>query len=1034
MLPLTSNAAASLTDLNEWRAKVLNRLLGSLLVLGGLVAIPSMWLSWQEGLWHLPVVDLLSLAMLAVLRATSDRWSLLLRTGGLLALCHGLAISLMLTLGPVAQVYLMPMPVFAVLLIGPRHAWWSLPLNMLTMLFIGQFAPTQWIGQSTDGLPPAPWWVITLNFSFISAMITLTAALLLRGLTETQQHLRSSIESLKEGQLALQAAHRETLLNSCALAQLNDMVLITAQRHALDPEPKIVFVNEAFVNGTGYTLEQVLNRSPEFLWDPQPRASVMQQLRACLQDQRPLSTDVLLHRKEGLPLWVALDITPFTDLQPGETHVVCIQKDVSERRQAESALRASEEALQQITLQMPGVVYRLHINHEGQRRYEYVSPGVRELYGVSAEQAMADPTLIESFRHPEDASRVEHALRQSRKRNERINIEFRIVLRDGEEKWVQVTSSPPIEVADGIVRAGVILDITDHQRAEQTLRDSEARWKLALESTGDGVWDWYPQTGAEIFSRRFLEMYGFAEGELPNLARAMDNRTHPEDIPAMIQARQDHIAGRTPTYVNEHRILCKDGSWKWVLSRGMVIARDSQGQPLRMIGTHTDITRWKQSEALIWQQANFDSLTGLPNRRMMRDRLEQDMRRSRRENTTLALMLIDLDHFKEVNDTLGHDHGDRLLLEAARRIHQCVRQTDTVSRMGGDEFTVALPNLTSSLRVESIAQQIITSLSAPFQLDHERAYVSASIGIALYPSDAQDIDELLKHADQALYVAKDNGRNRFSYFTPALQDEAQTRMRLANDLHTALAEQQLLVYYQPVVDLASGRIHKAEALLRWQHPVRGMISPGQFVPIAESSSLIVPIGDWVFREAVRQVGIWRDQHHPSFQISVNISPVQFRNAPTQVPGWIEHLQSIGLAGNSVVAEITESLLLDATAAVSRQLDQLRAHGVPIALDDFGTGYSSLSYLQKLAIDYLKIDQSFVRELGSQPRSLALCKAIISMAHELGMKVVAEGVETAEQRALLLQAGCDYGQGYHFARPMPAAAMTAWLAEQRSPSP
>ncbi len=315
-------------------------------------------------------------------------------------------------------------------------------------------------------------------------------------------------------------------------------------------------------------------------------------------------------------------------------------------------------------------------------------------------------------------------------------------------------------------------------------------------------------------------------------------------------------------------------------------------------------------------------------------------------------------------------------------------------------------------------------MSAQFKLGGERAYVSASIGITLYPGDAEQIEDLLKNADQALYVAKDAGRNRFRYFTPELQEQAQHRVSLANALRHALDRQQFQVVYQPIVDLRGGRIHKVEALLRWQHPERGPISPAVFIPIAESSGLIVEIGDWVFRTAARQAVEWRKTLHPQFQISINRSPVQFRNDAAARPTWVDHLKSVGLPGDSVVVEITEGLLLDAANGVSEQLLAYRDAGIPVALDDFGTGYSSMSYLQKFDIDYLKIDRSFVSGLDQGETSRAMCKAIIVMAHELGMQVIAEGVETEEQRDWLQRAGCDFAQGYLFAKPMSAAALEA----------
>jgi diguanylate cyclase (GGDEF)-like protein/PAS domain S-box-containing protein len=445
------------------------------------------------------------------------------------------------------------------------------------------------------------------------------------------------------------------------------------------------------------------------------------------------------------------------------------------------------------------------------------------------------------------------------------------------------------------------------------------------------------------------------------------------------------------------------------------------------VALFSDITEKKQSEELIWRQANFDMLTGLPNRRMFRDRLEHEIKKEHRAGLALALMFIDLDHFKEINDTLGHHVGDDLLVEAGRRISACTRESDTVARLGGDEFTIILSQLTDNSHVEEIAQTIIARLAEPFLLGDEIAYVSASIGITLYPSDARDVEQLLKNADQAMYVAKSQGRNRFSYFTSALQEAAQNRLRVINDLHGALADNQFRVYFQPIVDLASGRIHKAEALVRWQHPERGMVGPFEFIALAEETGLIIEIGNWVFQESARWAKRWSEMCPDGFQVSVNKSPVQFKTeGNTCEETWLAYLDELGLSGASIVIEITEGLLLNADMQVADKLLKFRDAGIQVAIDDFGTGYSSLAYLKKFDIDYLKIDQSFVRDLATDPESMALSEAIIVMAHKLGLKVIAEGVETEEQKDLLDAAGCDYVQGYLFSRPVPPEEFEALL--------
>jgi diguanylate cyclase (GGDEF)-like protein len=504
---------------------------------------------------------------------------------------------------------------------------------------------------------------------------------------------------------------------------------------------------------------------------------------------------------------------------------------------------------------------------------------------------------------------------------------------------------------------------------------------------------------------------------------------HPEDAQRIADHIQLELDSREADFVveTEIRTLCTDGSMRWMRVRFKSLI-DAQGCKYKLTGVSQDITEKKRTEEVIWQQANFDPLTGLPNRRMFQDRLEHEIKKSHRDGSPLALMFIDLDKFKEVNDTLGHDKGDILLTEAAQRIAACVRDSDTVARLGGDEFTVILSELDDPSSIERIAHAIINALVAPFQLGDKTAFVSASIGITLYPDDAPNLEMLMSNADQAMYASKSAGRNRFSYFTPSLQEAALNRMHLINDLRTAVAGDQFRLHYHPIVELASGNICKAEALIRWQHPTRGLINPAEFVLLAEESGMILEIGDWVFREAAKQVLRLRSTHHPEFQISVNKSPIQFRNDERYFKDWVSHLHQLGLPGQCITVEITEGLLLDATPNVQAKLLHLRDSGIQVALDDFGTGYSSLSYLKKFDIDYIKIDRSFVRNLTATSDDMALCEAIIVMAHKLGLKVIAEGIETATQRHLLAAAGCDFGQGHFFSHPLPSHDFEAMLID------
>jgi diguanylate cyclase (GGDEF)-like protein/PAS domain S-box-containing protein len=466
----------------------------------------------------------------------------------------------------------------------------------------------------------------------------------------------------------------------------------------------------------------------------------------------------------------------------------------------------------------------------------------------------------------------------------------------------------------------------------------------------------------------------------------------------------------------ELRWLSKDGQEQCSHIR-LTPEIEPSGEVSSVLAVGRDLSDRMVFEATIWKQANFDALTHLPNRQMFQDRLDHEARMSHRSGRPMGLMLIDLDRFKEVNDSLGHDTGDILLIEAARRITSCVRESDTVARLGGDEFTVILPELDNTASMEQIAKTIIETLAEPFRLGPDDVFISASIGVTLYPQDTRELDVLFKNADQAMYAAKSAGRNCFSYFTPDLQVAAERRLRLTNDLRAALQAEQFRVYYQPIVDLATGEIYKAEALIRWLHPERGMISPLDFIPLAEDTGLIVPIGDWVFKQAVHQARQWRHLFHPSFQISVNMSPAQIRQDNLVCIQWSEYLMQEGMPGMSVAIEITEGLLLD--AELNGKLLTFRDAGIRISIDDFGTGYSSLAYLKRFDIDYLKIDRSFVQNLGFDADNQALCEAMVMLAHKLGLKVIAEGVETMDQRDFLAAVGCDFAQGFLYSEPVPA---------------
>ncbi|MBL8488210.1 MAG: EAL domain-containing protein [Rhodocyclaceae bacterium] len=578
---------------------------------------------------------------------------------------------------------------------------------------------------------------------------------------------------------------------------------------------------------------------------------------------------------------------------------------------------------------------------------------------------------------------------------------------------------------------GMLMDISDRRAAERAAEEQLRFIGRLVETIPNPVF-YKDAEGRYLGCNQAFEQYiGIARDEL--VGRSVFDIS-PPDLAARYHAADQALFDKPGTQTYEASVAWPDGSRRDVVFYKATFDK-ADGSLGGLVGVILDITERKRTEELVWRQANHDLLTGLPNRRLFRDRLEHELRTAHRHGDTLALLFIDLDRFKEVNDAHGHDAGDQLLVEAGRRIRSCVRESDTVGRLGGDEFTVLLPGLDDPIHVERIAEEIIQALSGPIVLPNEPAYVSASIGIASYPQDAERAEDLMKCADQAMYAAKANGRNRFSYFTPALQQKALEQLHLGNDLRAALAAGQIGVHYQPIVELATGRVVKAEALARWHHPLRGAVSPAQFIPVAEEIGLIHALGDQVFRQAAAAALRWYRDAAASgrgpVKVSVNKSPRQFVTGSCH-EDWLDHLTAIGLPAEAIVLEITESLLLDERPEIREKLMQMKERGIEVSLDDFGTGYSAMAYLKRFDIDTLKIDQSFVRDLETDESDRAIAEAIIAMAHKLGMRVVAEGIETRGQLDVLTRSGCDMGQGYLFARPMAEAAFDDFLTRDGSP--
>jgi|GEM_PF-5565241 len=561
-------------------------------------------------------------------------------------------------------------------------------------------------------------------------------------------------------------------------------------------------------------------------------------------------------------------------------------------------------------------------------------------------------------------------------------------------------------------------EIAQRKQVEEALQKSEEKYRLAMSASKDGLWDWDILSGTVYYNSSWKRILGLQSIE--NNLQSWEHRIYEKDKDNVLTSLRDHLSGRSEAWQEEHRLKKDNGQWVWVLSRGQVVKRDSQGNPLRMIGTMADISSQKENEKIIQTQANYDSLTLLPNRKLFHELLDKEIKQANRDRGQIWILFMDLDGFKEINDTFGHRQGDKLLVMVAKRIQSMIRQSDVVARLGGDEFVIILHTINEPSDIDRIATNLIEKISEKYILENNELYVTTSIGIANYPNDAENVDDLLKFADQSMYAAKKEGKNQYTYFRPEFQYASLIRMQIAADIRKAIKNDEFELYYQPIFKLDTKEIHKAEVLIRWNHPEKGLISPGGFIHVAEESSVICDIGLWIFDQVLKQLKSWHAFVGENFQLSINMSPLQLKTKEKKYHFWINALNNPFFSGKNIVLEITEGLLIQNEPNVNKKLLEFRDAGIQVAIDDFGTGYSSLSYLKEFDIDYLKIDQSFIRNLETGSKEESLSEAIVVMAHKLGLEVIAEGIETEKQYEILKSMGCDYGQGYLFSKPLPAS--------------
>jgi diguanylate cyclase (GGDEF)-like protein/PAS domain S-box-containing protein len=806
-------------------------------------------------------------------------------------------------------------------------------------------------------------------------------------------------------------------------------------------------VNDAFCRATGLAREEVVGRRVQEVIPAESANEVLAHYHEAIAGGATVRWEESSHYPTGQRVG-SVSVTPVPGADGRCIDLIGTVHDITELKRIEAQLRSANAGLEQLAgdlrVSEERLNYALDSAGEGVWDWDIVrgtmffSKRWKEILGLPADVA-ADFDFWWSRMHPDDIDLTRATLQECLSGARPVCIEIhRLWHESGRWIWVEARGSVVARSDDGTAlrMVGTIVDITATTELRQALERSHdllaklaqqvpgALFQLVLKPSGQLVCPFISAMSTELFEHTPAEIEGNLRCLLHRINRA--DRAH-------LRHSMRESASRLQPWRAEYRVTLHGNHHCW---------RELTAKPARLAdgsvvwhGFTSDITQRKRTEATIRQfneklerRAHYDALTGLPNRALFRDRLEQDMRHAGASGHGMALLFIDLDRFKEVNDLLGHDAGDALLAHAARRIGHCLRPGDTVARLGGDEFTVILTETAEIKHVEQVAQKIIDVLRAPFRIGIEQANISASIGITLYPGDGDHPEQLMRNADHAMYRAKGAGRNRLAFFEPAMQAQAMRRLRLTNELRRALPEHQLDLYFQPIVDIRSGQICKAEALLRWRRPGHDLALPTEFIGIAEDTGMIHEIGNWVFLEAARWSRDWSAMLGRRFQISINKSPVQFQRH-THALDWVEHLNREGLAHNSIAVEITEGLLLNVSDAVFSRLHELQAGGIEVSIDDFGTGYSSMTYLKRLDIDYLKIDKSFVAEMLQDRTSQTITETIIVMAHKLGLKVIAEGVETPDQRDWLVGQGCDYLQGYLFGRPVEAGQFEQLLATQ-----
>lgn len=820
------------------------------------------------------------------------------------------------------------------------------------------------------------------------------------------------------------------------------------------PDSTIARVNPAAVELTGYSERELIGQ-PLSILSGNDRAlyKIVDRFMRRTEGSGRLETVCL--KKDGCLLPTALSVSKIQDRTDGNKELVIVAKDVSRRKRLETESLLISRILRGVT-STANLDELLKLIHASIKKILYAENFFVALYDPHTE-LLTMQFFVDKYDLMPAPLKVGRGLTAYvfRQRRPMLLTSEAVaeLIEDGEVESVG-TDSPiwlgvPLTTPSGVIGVMVVQDYERHdtyserdlefltsvgdqvalaierKQSEDALRKSQERFDLVTRATSDAIWDWNLITDEIWWNEGFQKLFGYRVDEIGNDINSWKKRVHPDDIERVENDLMRNIESGRSNWAAEYRFRRRDGSYAFVIDRGYVVYDETEG-PTRMLGSIMDVTDRKSLEEQLTHQALHDPLTKIANRVLFRDRVEHALAKLPRSKGTLAVLFLDLDNFKAINDSMGHAAGDKLLISLAQRLNDCLRQTDTAARLGGDEFAVLVETMHHPDEAVMIAERIKNVVKQTFSVDGKEINIGTSIGIA-YSSEAMTSEELLRNADLAMYLAKSRGKGHYVVFEPQMHDALMERLELEVDLRHAIESNEFVIHYQPIVDLYSQNPLGVEALVRWNHPRFGQLSPMTFIPLAEETSLIVPLGEWVLREACLQVQKWRDRHSDDLKISVtvNISIRQFQQKEL-VDIVARAVADSGLPPECLILEITESFMMQDTESTIAKLTELKKLGVRLAIDDFGTGYSSLSYLQRFPIDILKIDKSFVDKLGRDKEGRAVARAIIMMGDSLNLRTIAEGIEHPEQIRELQDLGCDAGQGFHFAKPLTQDEMEQFL--------